>query len=182
MGSKERNGSRKRNNPVKRKPPRRGFYFFLGGTLHKHIHINRPSDLITAWNFGEHKRTAYSWSETRKRMRPAYRTGAVVEMLNRSRVTLENAILRGDIREPAKPYTLDKERRPGMFRWSEELVMEARDYFSTVHHGYPRKDGLITPKAIPTRAELRAMMEQGVVTYVKTSTGEFIPTFKEIVW
>lgn len=182
MGSKERNGSRKRDNPVKKKTPPRRFYFFLGGVLHQHIHIDRGSDIITCWNFGEHKRTAYSWSETRKRMRPSYRTGAVVEMLNRSRVSLETAILRGDIRQPARPYSLDEERRVGRFCWSDTDVMEARDFFATRHKGFPRKDGLITPQAIPTRAELRAMMEQGMMTYVKTSEGEFIPTFKEIVW
>jgi hypothetical protein len=183
MGSKERNSSRKRDNPVKKKPSRnKGFYFFLGGTLHRHIHINQGSDIITAWNFEEHKRTAYSWSETRRRMRPAYRTGAVVEMINRSRISIENAILRGDIRQPTRPYSLDEERRIGQYWWSEDLIMDARDFFATKHKGFPRKDGLITPQAIPTRAELRAMMEQGVVTYVKTSAGEFIPTFKEIVW
>lgn len=185
MASEERNGPRKRNNPVKkRKKPLRnkGFYFYLGGILHRHIHINQAADLITAWNFEEHKRTAYSWSETRRKMRPAYRTGAVVEMLNRSRISLENAILRGDIRKPARPYSLDEERRVGRFCWSDTDIMEARDFFATQHHGFPRKDGLITPKPIPTRIELRAMMEQGTMTYMKTSDGEFVPMFKEIVW
>jgi len=182
MASEERNRSRKRDNPVKKKPLRQGFYFFLGGILHKHLHIDKGADLITAWNYSEHKRSAYPWSETKKRMTPAYRTGQVVELLNRSRVSLEKAILRGDIRKPPQPYTLDERRRPGTFRWNDTLVMEARDYFAGQHMGFPRKDGLITAKPIPTRAELRAMMEHGTVTYVKTSAGEFIPTFKEIVW
>lgn len=183
MGSTERSSSRKRDNPVKKKKssPKR-FYFFLGGVLHQHIHINQGSDIITCWNYVEHKRTAYSWSETRKKMRPSYRTGAVVEMLNRSRISLEKAILRGDIRKPSLPYSLDDERRPGRFCWSDTDIMEARDYFSTQHVGFPRKDGLITPRPIPTRAELRAMMDQGTITYVKTSSGEFVPMFKEIVW
>lgn len=184
MGSTERDGSRKRDNPVrkrKKSSPKR-FYFYLGDVLHKHIHINQGSDIITCWNYEEHKRVAYSWSETRRRMRPSYRTGAVVEMLNRSRISLENAILRGDIRKPTQPYSLDEERRLGRFQWSDNDVMAARDFFSTQHVGFPRKDGLITPRPIPTRAELRAMMEQGTMTYVKTSTGEFVPMFKEIVW
>jgi hypothetical protein len=182
MGSQKRTGSRKRNNPVKKTPLRRGFYFFLGGELHQHIHIDRGADLITCWNFKQEKTVAYSWSETRKRMRPAYRTGAVAEMINRSRVSLENAIIRGDIRKPEQPYSLDEKRRPGNFCWSDKDIMEARDFFATRHMGFPRKDGRITARPIPTRAELRAMMEQGTMTYVKTSSGEFVPMFKEIVW
>jgi hypothetical protein len=66
--------------------------------------------------------------------------------------------------------------------WSEVDVMEARDYFATKHIGFPRNDGRITAKAIPTRTELRAMMEHGITTYVRTTDGEFVPMFKEIVW
>jgi hypothetical protein len=183
MARQERSSSRKRDNPVrKKKSSPKNFYFFLGDELHQHIHIDRGADLITCWKFSEHKRKVYPWSETRRKMRPSYRTGAVVEMLNRSRVSIENAILRGDIRKPIQPYSLDSERRPGRFCWSDKDVMEARDFFATQHVGFPRKDGLITARPIPTRAELRAMMEQGTVTYLKTSTGEFVPTFKEIVW
>jgi hypothetical protein len=124
----------------------------------------------------------YPWSETKKRMRRSYRTGQVGELLNRSRVSIENAILRGDIRKPTQSYSLDGAKRPGRFQWNDNDIMEARDFFATQHMGFPRKDGLITAKAIPTKAELRAMMEHGTMTYLKTSTGEFVPTFKEIVW
>jgi hypothetical protein len=183
MASEKRIGPRERNRPVrKKKSPPRNFYFYLGGELHQKLHIDRGADLITCWSYVEHKRTAYPWSETKRKMTSSYKTSEVVKLLNRSRVTRQRAIIAGDIRKPAQPYTLDKERRVGKFCWSQANVMEARDFFATQHVGFKRNDGLITAKPIPSRAELRAMMEQGTVTYVKTSDGEFIPTFKEIVW
>lgn len=184
MASEERVGPRERDRPVRKrkKSPPRNFYFYLGGELHIKLHIDRGADLITCWSFVEHKVKGYPWSSTKRTMRPSYKTGQVVELLNRSRITIENAILDGEIRRPTQPYSLDKERRPGRFCWNEALIMEARDYFATKHIGFPRKDGRITAKPIATRAELRAMMEQGTMTYVKTSDGEFIPSFKEIAW
>lgn len=186
MANEERSSSRDRDNPVKkkRKPSKKvPTYFFLDGSLLKRLHVDRGADLVTCWEYyPEGKIVAHSWSETRRKMKPAFRNSQVVVLLNRTRISIENAILRGDIRPPAKLYSLEPDRKPGRYMWSEANVMEARDYFSTVHYGRPRKDGRITSKPIPTRAELRAMMEQGTVTYVKTSDGEFIPMFKEIVW
>lgn len=184
MAGRKRSSPRDRDNTVvtKKTPPRRkDFYFYLGGELHQHIHIDRGADIITCWNHLQRKRMAYPWSETRRKMKPSYRSGEVAKLINRSRVSIEHAILRGDIKKPFQPES-PSTKRTGRYAWSESDIMEARDFFATQHHGFPRKDGLITPKAIPTRAELRAMMEHGTVTYVRTSDGEFIPTFKEIVW
>lgn len=183
MASKNGSSARKRDDFIltKKTPPRKEFYFYLGGELHQHIHIDRGADIITCWNHKQKKRTAYSWSETRRKMKPCYRTGQVAKMINRSRVSIENAILRGDIPKPFQAES-PSSQRSARFAWTESDIMEARDFFATQHKGFPRKDGLITAKPIPTKVELRAMMEHGTVTYVRTSDGEFIPTFKEIVW
>jgi hypothetical protein len=185
MASGKGSSPRKRNDTVvtKKTPSRRkNFFFYLEGELHQHIHIDLGQDIITAWNFKQEKRVAYPWSVTKRRMKPSYRTGEVAKLINRSRVTIEHAILRGDIKQPVRPHSLDNERKRGRYAWQESDIMEARDFFATQHQGFPRKDGLITARPIPTRAELRAMMEHGMVTYMRTSEGEFIPTFKEIVW
>lgn len=106
----------------------------------------------------------------------------VGKMIGRTRVQIENYILRGDIRRPQRIYTLDVEKKPGKYFFSEADVLGLHDYLLTVHIGRPRKDGRITPGKMPSKAELRAMMKHDLVTYVKTDEGEFRPIWKEIDW
>ena len=56
------------------------------------------------------------------------------------------------------------------------------DFFKTVHRGRPRKDGMITPGDMPSRAEIEAMMKQENILYVKNNDGEFIPVWKQPEW
>lgn len=174
-GKASRNGK-----PVKKSnaPPRS---FFLGGELHKRLFIDKGNDLVKCWNYPQDKVVMHSWSDTRRLMKPAFRTGEVVELINRSRISIELAILDGHIRRPYRSYSLPN-KKPQRYMWTMEDVMEARDFFASRHKGFPRKDGLVTAKAIPTRAELRAMMEHGITTYIRTSDGEFVPMYKEILW
>lgn len=166
--------------PVKKStaPPR---VFFLGGELHKRLFVDRGNDLVRCWNYPQDKVVTHSWANTRRLMQPAFSTGQVVKLLNRSRVSIEVAILEGNIRKPYRSYSLPN-KKPNKFFWQMHEIMEARDFFANRHIGYPRNDGMITAKAIPTRAELRAMMEHGITTYVRTSDGEFVPMYKEILW
>jgi hypothetical protein len=184
MAGKEGNGPRERNHPVKKKRGVSPLYFYYGDPpqLHKRLHVDRGADLVTCWNFPEHKTVAYSWSEVRRLSTRAYSTGEVCKLLNRSRLTILRAIYAGNIRTPYRPYTLDERKVQGNHRWSEKDIMDARDYFSTVHIGFPRKDGRITTRPIPTKVELRAMLSQGITMYVRTSDGEFVPVFKETDW
>ena len=66
-------------------------------------------------------------------------------MLNRSRDSLERAILDGNIEEPQFTYGLNEHKRKFQYLWSEKDILGAHAYFSTVHTGRPRKDGVITP-------------------------------------
>ena len=152
-------------------------FFYLNGDLHMRLHVNRGDDILTAWNFSQHKRVGYSYTHVRQRAEKAYRTPEVAEMLNRGPQTLELAILRGDIRAPQKNYSI-RTGTPWGYFWSHEDIMDARDYLATVHRGRPRKDGLVTPQALPTKRELRAMLEQEVILYTKTDSGEFVPSWK----
>jgi hypothetical protein len=152
-------------------------FFYLNGDLHMRLHVDRGSDVLTAWNFTQHKRVGYSYFYVRQRAEKAYRTPEVAAMLNRGPQTLELAILRGDIRAPQKNYSIRTGKTWGYF-WSDEDIMDARDYLATVHRGRPRKDGLISPQALPTKRELRAMLQQEVILYAKTDDGEFVPSWK----
>ena len=167
-----------RNTANGRKRTRTIKYFYLNDMLHRSLHINLGQDTITTWCYPLGKRVAYSYSEVKKHRRPAFTTAQVADMIMRRPLALKLAILEGKIQKPTQTYALDENRRPGVYYWSEDNVMEALEYFSNVHRGRPRKDGLITPQKLPTPRQLRAMMRQEEVMYIKNDDGEFVPVWK----
>jgi len=174
--------NKKRASTRKRRSNKRITYFFLNGDLHKVLRVVRASDYVEAWNYPQGKRMAYAWSDVRKRMERALTLQEVSNLIGRHRVQVEIYILKGYIKTPQRVYTLDGDRKPGKYMFSESNVMDLHDYLLTVHIGRPRKDGKITPSQMPTKAELRAMMRHDTVTYVKNADGEFTPVWKEVEW
>jgi hypothetical protein len=157
-------------------------YFFLNDDLHKVLSVIRAQDLVICWNFPQGKRVGYVWSDVRKRHGRAFRMQEVSKMIGRHRTNIERDILAGNIKKPQRIYTLDGKKRPLYYFFSEDNVFDLHDYLLTVHIGRPRADGKITPKQMPSTAELRAMMRHDIITYVKTDGGEFIPVWKEQDW
>ena len=156
-------------------------YFYLdvadhGPLLHKRLHINRGADQITTWCYPLHRRVAYTYSDVKKRLSPAFTTQEVAKFLGRRRETIERAILRGDIEEPQHAYTLDENKRKFKYLWHESNIMELHAYYSSVHRGRPRKDGLITPQRLPTARELRALCRNQEILYIKVGD-EFRPVW-----
>ena len=152
-------------------------YFYLNGLLHKKLHINRAADIITAWCYPEHRRVAYTYSDMRKRMGKAFTTVEAGKLLGRSRLTLERAILNGDIEEPQFTYGLNEAKKKYKYMWSEEDILAMHAFLLTVHRGRPRKDGLITNSNIPSARELRAMIRHNEIIYVKRGD-RFVPTWE----
>jgi len=161
-------------------------YFYLHGEmdgkvvplLHKSLHINRGADTIKTWCYPLGKRVAYTYSDTKKHREPAYTTREVAFMLNRGRLVLERAILNGDITEPQYTYGLNEHKRKFKYMWHENNILEAHAFLSTVHFGRPRGDGEVIPKRLPTVRELRAMIRQEEILYVRDEDGEFRPVWK----
>jgi len=171
-----------------RKKPSPLRYFYLDGKLeadgptipllHKKLHINRGADKVTTWCYPLHKRITYTYSDVKKRKAPAFKLMEVTKMLQRSRKTIEHAILDGNISRPQFTYGLDEHKRMFQYMFSEKDVIEAHAFFSTQHYGRPRNDGLITPAPLPTLRELRAMMRQDEVLYVKNEDGGYTPVWR----
>lgn len=179
MGASEGTSAQPRS---KRKSKPRLRYFYIGQELHKVLRVNRPQNLVVAWNYTEHKRVVYIWSEVRRTMKKAYSLQDVAKMLNRHRVRLENHLLSGNVRLPQKIYSLDGNRTPGKFMFSEKDIYELHDYMLTVHRGRPRKDGGITAGNLPSRVELRAMLNTDTALYIRNESGEFVQVYKEKDW
>lgn len=152
--------------------------FFLNGKLHKKLRIVRPADTIETWCYPEHRRVAYTYSDVRKNYKPAFSTQQVADMLGKSGMTVQNAISAGGIETPAIMYSLNESKRKFAYRWSEEDIMNLHAYMLSIHRGRPRNDGKITPQQLPTAAELRAMIRQEQIFYVKMDDGSFRPTWR----
>jgi len=162
-------------------------YFYLDGQmdakgplmplLHKKLYINRSADTIATWCYPLHKRVVYTYSDVRRNKAPAFSTKQVCQMLGISRVTLERAIIDGNIEPPQKTYGLNERKNGYAYYFSERDVLAAHAFFMTVHQGRPRKDGRITPRQMPSARELRAIMRDEEILYVKEGD-KFVPTWK----
>lgn len=153
-------------------------YFFYNGELHKKIRINRPTDSIVAWSYPRGHTVKLVYSQVRRNGEKAFSTRQVSELIERSIRTVKGIVEAGMIPAPQMTYGIDENRNSYAYYWSEKDIMNLHEYLLTVHRGRPRKDGEITPGDMPSAAELRAAIRQGTVFYVKTASGEFVPTWQ----
>ena len=91
----------------KRKPVRKKFlYFFLNGKIHKVLKASRSRDELIAWCYPDKKRVLYSYSQVNKSMENAYSMVQVGKILNKHKITIEDYILDGKIKEPQRIYPI----------------------------------------------------------------------------
>jgi hypothetical protein len=162
----------------KRKKTKPLMHFFLDGKLYKKLRINRPADMIEVWCYPEERRVVLTYSEVRRRYQPAFSTAQVAEMIGRNDKIVERIARSGNIEEPTMAYSLTKKMYRSSYKWSETDIMNLHAYLLTVHRGRPRLDGRITPQAMPTAKELRALIRQEHVLYVRNDDGEFVPSWR----
>lgn len=169
---------------MKKKRKIRYFFIKVDDKLHlnKVLHVNKPEDMVTTWDYTDGKRKLYVWSDVRRRMQNAYSIKETAEILGKSKLTVDTYIREGNIRTPQRIYSLTPNRVPGKFLLSEDDVLDLHQAMSERHQGRPRKDGLVTNNNLPTRAQVRTLVQQGEVLYTKDDKGNFIPIWKEQVW
>lgn len=152
-------------------------YLFLNGDLHKVLFINRPKDEIKLWNYPKELRVVATYSDVKKRMGKAFTTTEVCAMLMRHKVTVERAILKGELARPQHTYALET-GKIFKYMWSEKDIMDAHEYYSNKPWSGKRAgDGSVTPKNLPTARELRAIIRHDTILYAKTDDG-YIPTWE----
>jgi len=157
-------------------------YFYLNGKLHKVLRRSRAEDLLIAWDYELGKRVAYSLADVNKNKQYAYPISEVVKILGKHEDTIKWHMYKGDIKFPQQCYSLNGNKTPGKYFWSEDDIRSMHDFFKTVHRGRPRKDGGITPGDMPSRAEIEAIMKQENILYVKNDDGDFVPVWKQPEW
>jgi hypothetical protein len=159
--------------------PKKAKRFFLNGHLHRVIHQNRGQNVVTAYDFVDNKIKVYPYSEVESQKENAFNLKEVGRILSRNRVSLMRYFDKLGW-ELQQEHSLDS-NIPGAYYLSETQVMKLRDFMSTVHRGRPRTDGRTTNSRVPTREEVRTMIQSGRVLYVKEND-EFVPVWKARDW
>lgn len=144
-------------------------YFFLNGKVHKVIKASRAKDELIAWCYPDGKRVLYSYNLVERNMENAYSLKDAGVLLNRHKVTIEEYILQGKIKEPQKVYPISNpESKWFKFMFSESDILDI--------HQFILDDGYI--RDLPSRTELQAILKHNLILYTKTNDGRFVPVWK----
>jgi len=154
-------------------------FFFLEDELHKVLKVNRPADLVYTWNYPKIAQVTYLWSQIQRIHKPAFTTAQVAEMLNRSVETVTKYYKSGIVKRPYQIYNIEtgyRDRKRHKVYWHPDDVLDLHQVMCEPTPLRGTKYGR-AGIALPTRAEVVAMMYHGTVFYVKDKDGEFRPTW-----
>ena len=144
-------------------------YFFINGKIHKVIKSTRAKDELIAWCYPDKKRMLYSYHLIEKNMENAYSVKDAAALLNRHKVTVEEYILAGKIKEPQKVYPISNPDSTWFkFMLSESDILDIHQFI--LDQGYLRD--------LPSRTELKALLKHNMILYTKTVDGSFVPVWK----
>jgi hypothetical protein len=144
-------------------------YFFLNGKVHKVLRLSRARDEVVAWSYLDKKRVMYSYSQVDKSMEKAYSISEVSKILGRHRVTIEEYILQGKIKQPQKVYPISNpESTWSKYMLSESDILDIHQFIIDAGH----------IRDLPSKSELQALLKHSLIMYTKTEDGKFVPVWK----
>lgn len=155
-------------------------YFYLNDKLYKILFVSRPANLVYCYCFDDGEKYQFVWSDIRRKAKRAFSTREVAKMVNRNEQIVKEYVFTGQIPAPKKAIWPGETK--GRYKWSDKDIFRLHDYMITLHRGRPRKDGYVRPAPMPTKAELRAMMNSEEMLYVLNDNGEPVPVWKEVDW
>jgi len=144
-------------------------YFFLNGKVHKVLRLSRAKDEVVSWSYLDKKRILYSYAQVNKHMEKAYSVIEAGKLLGRHRVTIEEYILQGKIKQPQKIYPISNPDST----WSKYMLSES-DILDI--HQFIIDSGHV--KDLPSKSELKALLKHNLILYTKTNEGKFVPVWK----
>lgn len=159
-------------------------FLYINGDLHRKLRTNKTQDIYVAQNTQTGKVMTYSYAVVRETHKMAYTTTEVATMLGRSSRRIRYFIRMGVVspqKQSKNAYTGSHMTPTGKvtgtgrceYHMTPEEVHEIRDYMA---HSLGPQAG--ESRAVPSKAQLEALMSQNVVLYVKASDGSFVPTWK----
>ncbi len=144
-------------------------YFFLNGKVHKVLRLSRAKDEVVAWSYLDKKRVMYSYAQVDKHMEKAYTVLEAGKILGRHRVTIEEYILQGKIKQPQKVYPISNpDSSWSKYMLSESDILDIHQFIIDAGH----------IRDLPSRSELQAILKHNLILYTKTNDGKFVPVWK----
>ena len=144
-------------------------YFFLNGKVHKVLRLSRAKDEVIAWSYLDKKRMMYSYSQVDKHMEKAYTITEVSKILGRHKVTIEEYILQGKVKQPQKVYPISNpESTWSKYMLNESNILDIHEFIIDAGH----------IRDLPSRSELQALLKHNLIMYTKTEDGKFVPVWK----
>jgi hypothetical protein len=144
-------------------------YFFLNGKVHKVLRLSRAKDEVVAWSYLDKKRVMYSYSQVDKHMEKAYTITEVSKILGRHKVTIEEYILQGKVKQPQKVYPISNpESTWSKYMLNEDNILDIHEFIIDAGH----------IRDLPSRSELQALLKHNLIMYTKTEDGKFVPVWK----
>jgi hypothetical protein len=144
-------------------------YFFLNGKVHKVLRLSRAKDEVIAWSYLDKKRVMYSYAQVDKHMERAYTVVEVGKILGRHRVTIEEYILQGKIKQPQKVYPISNpDSTWSKYMLSESDILDIHQFIIDAGH----------IRDLPSKLELQAILKHNLILYTKTDDGKFVPVWK----
>ncbi len=144
-------------------------YFFLNGKVHKVLRLSRAKDEVVAWSYLDNKRVMYSYAQVDKHMERAYGIVEVSKIIGRHRVTIEEYILQGKVKQPQKVYPISNpDSSWSKYMFSESDILDIHQFIIDAGH----------IRDLPSRSELQAILKHNLILYTKTHDGNFVPVWK----
>jgi len=144
-------------------------YFFLNGKVHKVLRLSRAKDEVVAWSYLDKKRVMYSYTQVDKNMEKAYTVAEVSKILGRHKVTIEEYILQGKVKQPQKVYPISNpESTWSKYMLNEANILDIHEFIIDAGH----------IRDLPSRSELQALLKHNLIMYTKTEDGKFVPVWK----
>jgi hypothetical protein len=133
------------------------------------LKLSRAKDEVIAWSYLDKKRMMYSYSQVEKNMEKAYSVVDVSKILGRHRVTIEEYILQGKIKQPQRVYPIgNPDSTWSKYMLSESDILDIHQFIIDAGH----------IRDLPSRSELQAILKHNLILYTKTEDGKFVPVWK----
>jgi hypothetical protein len=131
--------------------------------------MSRAKDEVIAWSYLDKKRMMYSYSQVDKHMEKAYTISEVSKILGRHKVTIEEYILQGKVKQPQKVYPISNpESTWSKYMLNEANILDIHEFIIDAGH----------IRDLPSKSELQALLKHNLIMYTKTEDGKFVPVWK----
>ena len=153
--------------------------WFLNGDLVRQHHYNKSNGIMSVYNITKDRIESCLISDFKKNRERVYTVKQTTDLVNRHQKYLADLMWKNII-----PFAMGAQK-DGVRAWqvrsyySESQVKEIRDILASYHMGRPRNDRLKTNNITPSYQELTRRMGDGMLTYVRTPDGQFVPLWHE---